>query len=434
MKRLMVVAVLFCAMLFVSTAWAQDQATGEEGAAQAARAAAEQPSLQQQIDDLKQRLADYDQLKKRLDELEKKAQASQKNPQQVVEAANKDTKIKIDGRMFVGVFKTGEQGSFPNSSLDIPDEKIRLTFTPSKDVTIVNRFSNNRAGSNGFDYFYLDLNNWGGAVPGHVLRVGKFKIDVGQETWTDNPVESILITNSVSHISGYDEGINFRGPVGAGAVPVTYSVAVMNGNKGVSPADSGPAWSGKVGALVTKQLYLSASYLRTGDLVKQDGTLDQPDFDIAEVFNAPTGATTWNRSLWEADARYGYGKEGISSVVGAPATVPWQAGAAYGQFTDSATGAPDRTGQYWFVEGLYNLSPRIYLASRYSDISLDGGALAMLASSPVAVNDYNRLSIGGGYRITPMTHLKVEYTRNTTSGGKTQPNLDQIAVGVATKF
>jgi len=432
MKRLTAIIVLAWAMLFVGTAWAQDQATGEEGAPQAAPAAAAQPDLQQQIDELKQRLGDYDQLKKRLDELEKKQQTTEKSPQQMVEAANKDTKIKIDGRMFAGAFKTGEQGSFPNRSLDIPDAKLRFTFSPSKDVTIVNRFSNNRAGPNGFDYFYLDLNNWGGAVPGHVLRVGKFKMDVGQETWTDNPVESILITNSVSHISGYDEGINFRGPLGRGGA--TYSLALMNGNKGVVASDSGLAWSAKLGALVNKQLYLSASYLRTGDLVKTDRTLDQPDFGIAEVFDAPPGAISWGRSLWEADARYGYGRDGLKSVVGAPADVPWQAGATYGQFTDDATGAPDRKGRYWFMEGLYNLSPKTYLATRYGDTSLDGGAVAKLGGISVAVNDYRRLSLGAGYRITPMTHIKLEFTRNTTSGGKTQPDLDQIAIGLATKF
>jgi hypothetical protein len=417
-------------MLFAGSALAQDQAGGEQGAAPAATS--EQPNLQQQIDELKQRIGDYDQLKRRLEELETKAAAADQKQQSAVQAANKDTKIKIDGRMFAGAFKTGDQSSFANRSLDIPDAKLRFTFSPSKDVTIVNRLSNNRAGSNGFDYFYLDLNNWGGAVPGHVLRVGKFKIDVGQETWTDNPIESILITNAVSHISGYDEGINFRGPLGRGAA--TYSVAVMNGNKGVVASDSGLAWSAKLGALVNRQLYLSGSYFRSGDLVKSDNTLDQPDFNIGEVFDGPSGATSWRRTLWEADARYGYGKEGISSVVGAPASVPWQAGATYGKFSDEASGVPDRKGSYWFVEGLYNLTPKTYLATRYSDISLDGNALAKLAGSPVAVNEYHRLSLGAGYRLSPMTHLKVEYTRNTTDGGATSPDLNQIAVGVATKF
>ncbi len=408
------------------SARAQEQPPATEAEAQAVQQQIDEMNLaelEQQIDEMKQRLA----------ELEKKTAAAE-NKQQLVEAAAKDTKIKIDGRLFAGAFKTGKEGSFSNRSLDIPDAKLRLTLSPSKDVTIVNRFSNNRAGSNGFDYFYLDLKDWGGGAPGHTLRVGKFKIDVGQETWSDNPVESILITNAVSHISGYDEGINLRGPLDSGPLPATYSVALMNGNKGVTASDSGLAWSAKLGLPATPQMYFSASYLRTGNLVKSDGTLDQSDFNIAEVVDGPAGATGWKRSLWEVDARYGCGKEGIKSVVGAAPDTPWQLGATYGRFTDDATGVADRKGDYWFVEGLHNLTPRTYLASRYSDISLDNGALAKLGGSPVAVNRYHRFAIGAGYRLTPMTHVKAEYTRNDTSGGASEPDLDQLAVGVATKF
>jgi predicted porin len=104
------------------------------------------------------------------------------------------------------------------------------------------------------------------------------------------------------------------------------------------------------------------------------------------------------------------------------------------QYTDDAVGAADRAGKYWFVEGLVNASPRIYLASRYSTVSLDGGMTAKLGKSPVAVNEYNRWSIGAGYRLTPLAHLKLEYSRNMTSGGASEPDLDQISLGLATKF
>jgi len=430
MRRLFACALLSCMTMIAGMAWAQDQATGT---GEQAQTSAEQPQrLQQQIDELKARLADYDELKARLAELEKAAGRTS-TTSQPVQPAFPNSKIKVDGRLFAAAFKTGDEGSYPNRSLDIPDAKLRFTFSPSKDVTIVNRYSNNRAGTNGFDYFYLDLNNWGGVLPGHVLRIGKFKIDVRQETWTDNPVEDILITNSVSHVSGYDEGLNFRGPLGKDS-SATYSLMVMNGNKGVTPSDSGLAWGGKIGALVGDQLYISASYLRTGDLVKSDGSLDQPDFNVANLSSGPSGATGWKRSLWEVDARYGYGKAGISSVLGSAPSVPWQLGATYGQFTDDAAGVSDRRGRYWFVEGLYNITPKTYVASRYSTVSLDGDMLAKIDNSPVAVNSYDRFSLGLGYRLTDMTHLKAEYTRDSTSGAEPDPDLSQFAVGVATKF
>jgi hypothetical protein len=168
--------------------------------------------------------------------------------------------------------------------------------------------------------------------------------------------------------------------------------------------------------------------------VKKDGSLDQPDFNIAEVFDAPAGANNWNRELWEVDVRYGYGKEGIKSCVGSTPDQRWQLAAALGRFQDDASGAADRNGDYWFVEGLYNLTARAYIAGRYSAISLDNGVLAKLGGSPVAVNEYRRFSIGMGWRLGLLTHLKAEYTRNNTSGGTSDPKLNQFALGLATKF
>jgi len=379
---------------------------------------------------IKQAIAE---LQKRLEAVEQKQKAdAAAHP---VMPANKEAQIQLDGRLFAGVFKTQKGGSFSNRSLDIPDSKIRFTMNPSKYVSVVNRFSTSRASTTGgFDYFYVDIKDWNGLAPGHTLRIGKHKIDVGQETWTDNPIESILVTNAISHISGYDEGINFRGPLTRSALPATYSIELLNGNRGFVASDSGLAWAAKVGVPATSQLYFSASYFRSGNLVKRDGTPDQPDFNIAEVFDAPKGATGWKRKLWEADARYGYGKEGILSTVGSKPDLPWQVAVAYGQFTDDATGAADREGKYWFAEALYNFTPTTYLALRYSEVSLDNAARAKLGGNSIEVNAYRRFAVGVGYRLSRLTHLRAEYTRNSTSGGTPEPGLDQVAFGVATKF
>lgn len=430
MKGFVLILAVLCALGWGSALWAEGETQAPATEQQSLQQQVDEQSLQQQIDELKARLADYDQLKARLAELEKAAAKVSTAPQPV-QPAFPNSKVKIDGRLFAGVFTTGDQGPFPHPTLDIPDAKLRFTFSPSKDVTIVNRFSSNRANTNGFDYFYADLNNYLGAIPGHLLRVGKFKIDVGQETWVDNPVENILITNSISHVSGYDEGLNFRGPLADNAI---YSLGLMNGSKGISPADSPPTWSAKAGVSLTPQTFVSASYIRTGNLVKANGSLDQPDLNVAEIFDAPAGATNWRRSLWEVDARYGYGKEGIASVVGAPPATRWEGGATYGQFTDEATGALNREGTYWFVEGLYNVTCKLYLASRFSTISLNDDVTAGIGGSPVPVNSYDRLAFGVGYRFTDMTHLKAEYTHNTTSGGASEPDLSQFAIGLATKF
>ena len=62
-----------------------------------------------------------------------------------VSAGIKGSSLKIDGRLFLGVFATGDQGQYPNRTLAIPDAKLRFTFTPSKDITVVARININNA-------------------------------------------------------------------------------------------------------------------------------------------------------------------------------------------------------------------------------------------------------------------------------------------------
>jgi hypothetical protein len=351
-----------------------------------------------------------------------------------VQTALKGSVLKIDGRMFAGIFDTEEDGSLENRTLDIPDAKLRFTFAPSKDIVIVNRFSTSRAATSGFDYFYLDLKNWGGALPGHTIRAGKMKLDVGVETQSDNPVESVLITNSAGLVTGYDEGIQFLGPIAISNRPATYSVMVTNATKGFAESSDGLATAVKLGISPIDSLYVSGSWYQTGDLLKSDGTPADIDLQVSGLTAPPTGATNWQRNVWEVDVRWNYGPTGVRPTIVSTPDTPFQLAAAIGRFTDDAVGAADREGDFWYIEGLVNATNKIYLASRLSEISLDDGATATLAGSPVAVNRYRRLSIGAGYRLTPSTQIKAEFTDNSPAGGLTTPRLNQFAVGVATKF
>ncbi|MHB9025022.1 MAG: hypothetical protein ACYC7E_12770 [Armatimonadota bacterium] len=363
------------------------------------------------------------------------AQATTPSPAPTVQAASKGSTIKIDGRMFLGIFSSEDDGAYTNRALDVPDAKLRFTYTPSKDISVITRFSIKRATTtDGFDYFYLEMKNWGGVLPGHALRIGKVKMDVGEETWTDNPVEGILLTTSAAIVSGYDGGINFRGPLPID-IPATYSLGVYNGTGGLGSSTGAFPISAKLGIAPTENLYLSGSVFTSGNLLKSDGTVSSPALKVANLQSVPAGATTWSRDLWEVDVRWNYGKTGVKPVIPSSATQPFfQLGAAYGHFEDDFTGAADDAGNYWYVEGLVNVTPKVYLASRYSDVQLDDGATLKLVDSKVAVNSYNRLSLGVGYHLTPLTDLKVEYTINNAKGGVSTPELNQIAVGIATKF
>ncbi len=356
-------------------------------------------------------------------------------PAPVITVSDSNATLKIDGRMFVGVFDTQKNAaSFVNRTLAVPDAKLRFTFTPSKDITIVNRFSNSNAANNGFDYFYVDVNNYAGLLPGQLIRAGKAKIDFGEETWTDNPVESILITNSIGIANGYDGQINFRGSIPDVGMNNVYSLALLNGTGNVTASGRGIGVAGKVGFTPIDDLYVSASAYKSGD---QSVT---PSLALGSM-TLPAGTTLIQRYAAELDARWNYGPTGVKSAVGTLPIAPFQVGAAVGYDHDAitTTTSSNRNSQFGYVEGLYNVTPELYLASRYSRIVVLGGKTAVIGdavmtTTPTAVSSYNRFSIGAGYRLSKMTHLKAEYTINSTTGSAVKPKLNEIAVGIATKF
>ena len=395
--------------------------------------------LRSEIAQIKKQVAEMEQLKARVAELERKLEESEKAREEskkaeeaaapAVTTAFKTAKAKIDGRIFTGVFETGDDGPFADWSTDINDAKLRFTFNPSKNVTIVNRLSTTGARAGDFDYFYLDLAGTSGAL--NTLRIGQRKVDVGQETWVDNPVENMLVTTSGAHVSGYATGIALLGKLQDSKMSPVYELGFVNGPRGdfTRPTNSLP-FNVKVGASLPNNLFASASYFDSGDL----GAGDKPGLSVAEILDAPSGATEWRRKLWELDVRYNYGPTGIRALLPTGDLPPIMLGATYGAFGDDATGVPDRDGKFWFVEGLVKLSTRAYAAARYSSVDLDDGVLDKLVKSPAAVNSFTRTSIGLGYALSDLTELKTEYTINDTSGGSSQPSLNQWAVGLASKF
>ena len=347
----------------------------------------------------------------------------------------KGSTIKLDGRIFTDFTSTQKDGSSPRSGFDIPDAKFRVTYAPSKDITAVTRMNFKTDGTDTFDYLYVDVNNFRGALPGQTIRVGRQKIDFGEETWTDNPEESITINNSAGIVNGYGTGVDFRGRLDNLEQPIFYSAAILNGTNNVAAPNHGVALAGKAAIAPLDNLYFSGSvYQGTGlgktqsDL-KIAGIQDMPD-------TSPTSTTNWKRSAWELDGRWNYGTTGVKSQIGSDPAVPYQLAAAYGQFKDDVVAgtAANRDGKYYYIEGLYNATPDVFLAARYSQVSLDNGATAKFNSSPVAVNKYNRTSLGIGYRYTPLTQIKAEYTINKAEGGASEPKINQFTVGIATKF
>src|SRR3989338_6878405 len=117
------------------------------------------------------------------------------------------SKLKIKGRWAAGYYDSEKAGSFPNGSFQAPEAKIQFGFQPDDINTVIIRLSLNNAAFNSVDYFYLDSNlmkltPWEKTAPfTFASRVGRFKVDFGEETFSNNPVESILPSNSAANVA-----------------------------------------------------------------------------------------------------------------------------------------------------------------------------------------------------------------------------------------
>ena len=399
------------------------------GWAQTAGNTAQDSDLQAQIQELKAKLAT----------LETKVEQNQKAQEQAKKeqaAASVTTfpgdKLKIDGRLFTGLLDSGQQGKYTHWSGDVPDAKIRFTWTPSKNVTVVNRLNLNLSNSGNnptFDYMYVDLAEM--LLPTNTVRIGQRKLDVGQETWVDNPIENMLVSNSISHIGGYGTGVALRGKFMNTATAPTYEMGFINGPQGLTVRPtSGLPYNIKIAAPFCGNLFASGTYYNSGTMLGANSSAVK----VAEISSSPTGATHWRRSLWEADLRYNYGATGILPFEPFGKIPPVMLGATYGASDDSVMGAGDRNGHYWFVEGMARINDKLYSAARYSVFDLSDGVKAKLGDSPVAVNSYKRTSLGLGYALSDLVILKTEYSWNCTGGTVVQPRLNQASFGVATRF
>lgn len=338
---------------------------------------------------------------------------------------NIGTKLKISGRWGAGYFDSGENGSYPDGSFQAPEAKLRFDFQPDKINTITMRLNLNNATFNNLDYFYLDSKDFLPFLKNTPFtlesRIGRFKLDYGEETWSNNIVESAVISNSASNVAGNDEGVQLSGKINAyKPMPIKWSASVTNGNSGTGiDNENSKAFNGKIAVNPIDDLYLSTSYYHSDDL--ENGS---SEFSIAGISTAPTNATNWTREMWEVDARYDF-KKG-KKPLDPPAytdSVAYIKG-AFGQFWDDAEisgvspvlmqlPVQDRDGNYGFVEGLYNINSKLFTAYRYSVIDLDKGQRASL--NGVNSNRHQRHSLGLGWRWSDKTILKAEYTWNKES-------------------
>lgn len=340
------------------------------------------------------------------------------------------SKLKLKGRWAAGFYKSEDAGAYPEGSFEVPEAKIQFTFEPDAVNKIIMRMNLNNATFNNLDYFYLDSNlEKAMKLPFPLMsRLGRMKIDFGEETWSNNPVESVLPSNSAGNVSGSDEGLQLSGKIGK-VKPINWSASITNGTSGTgSDASAAKALATKLSYNIIDPLYVSASLYSSNSMKAQNA-----EMGVAGLTTKPTaGTTNWDRQIWEVDLRYDFKK---GKVLNPPAYSDSKAilRLSYGQFIDDASNAIERSGNFGFAEGTYNLNKKLYTAGRISFVDLDSDTTVALNS--VTANKYLRYSLGLGYRWTDATIFKLGYDWNKESQVSTQDaNNDLLSVIVASQF
>ena len=340
-------------------------------------------------------------------------------------------KLKVKGRWGAGFFKSGQGGSFSQGSFEVPEAKVQLGFEPDEHNTIIMRMNLNNAAFNNLDFFYVDSKDFLPPLEGTPFtlesRIGRFKMPLGEETFSDNIVESALVSNSASRVSGNDEGVQLSGKIGKER-PLKWFFAVTNGNSGTGSDNLTPkSFSGKLAYNLWDPLYLSASIYNSGSLKTAAS-----EASSAGIPSSPTGATRWDRTLWEVDARYDFQK---GKVIDPPAYTDSKAyvRGAFGQLYDDADIVPDREANYGFVEALYNFTPTYYAAYRYSIVDFLHDHTDSL-NSVSGASQYDRHTIAAGYRWTDKTILKIAYDFNHAGRAIGDPSDDLLSVVLVSSF
>ena len=374
--------------------------------------------------------------KKAKEEVTKLKETSQATQAGRVDLANTLSKLKIKGRAALGFFDSGKAGSYPAGSFEMPDAKLQFGFQPDEINTLILRFNLNNATAQSplLDYFYLQSKDFIPALKDSPFslssRLGKFKLGFGEETWTDNLVEGIVPSNSAARATVVDEGLEFAGKVkleDIGLKPLGWVVSVSDGNSGVgSDSTASKAFMGKLYHNPIEPLYVSGSYYNSGALDSSSS-----EMSIAGVTSAIQSGMAWRRSVWELDARYdfGKGKKPLEPIVFSDSKAIVRL--SYGEFKDD--GNRTRSGNFGFVDGIYNLNKKFYAAGRYSFIDMNGDVTATLNS--VTANRYDRFSLGGGYRWSDNVIIKLGYDWNKNSGPSVNDADDNLLSAlVATQF
>lgn len=345
-------------------------------------------------------------------------------------------KVLLSGEAGVAFFSTGKDGAFPNQEFRLDEAKLFVDAEVFPNVyfftelNLTEREEPETATEIG--ELYLDIENlsrfWGQENQLNV-RVGRLDIPFGEEYLTRDAIDNPLVMHSLSDLWGVDEGVELYGRIGK----VKYVFAVQNGGlPSLRDFAGDKSLSGRLGCDPTGWLHLSVSGMRTGDLAPQD-FLSAMWFGngFFRSLGNPATTTRFSADLVEGDIQLRLSRCRINAAGG------------YVHYKDNDSLANNsRDVYYYYVEGVYDITKRLYAATRFSQILARNG-FPLAGNGEQGEYFYGelsqqlwRLSMGLGYRFHPNLILKVEYMfeRGTEVSGDRRNHEDMFTAELTGKF
>lgn len=346
-------------------------------------------------------------------------------------------KVNISGEGAVAFFNSGREGAFPNSEFRVDEAKLFLEAPVMSDVYFFTEL--NLMTRESYDLTlqlgeaYLDFENisklWKQERMLN-LRVGRIDIPFGEEYIARDAIDNPLITHSLTDFWGVDEGVELYGSIGN----VSYVAAVQNGGaSGVRDFDGDKAVVGRFSYDAAKWLHLSVSGMRTGNLKYSADNWSELYFANGWFMPIDRASTTrYHANLVEGDIQIRLPHGHVNAFGG------------YARYEDNDPTANNRRDIYFYsVEGVHDLTRKLYAVVRFSQIFTDKGYMIQgLGDSNeyvfggVLTKEIWRLSLGLGYRWSPNLITKVEYAfeRGKETNGNTRNHEDLFALQAAFKF
>jgi hypothetical protein len=345
-------------------------------------------------------------------------------------------KVSLSAEGGVAFFNTGSEGAFPNSEFRVDEARLFVEAPVIENVyffgelNLMTREASDLSLQLGEAYLDFEnvsrLWNWDRMLN---IRMGRMYTPFGEEYLSRYAIDNPLISHSLSDIWGVDEGVELYGKLGK----VSYVLAVQNGGpSGVRDFNGDKSVAGRLSFDPTRWLHLSASGMRTGDLQKPGDYWSELWFGNAWFLPfGSSNATIFHANLAEGDVEVRLPRGHLHAFGG------------YVRFDDNDPQRVDRRDIFYYsVEGVHDITRKLYGAARFSQILVDKG-LPIVGNGNM--NDYLfgipttelwRLSLGLGYRWGQNLIFKGEYTfeRGKQVTGERRDHEDLFALEAAFRF